>query len=325
MYHILIIGQGNIGSFIGASFQSSGWNVMHYVRHPKKAKDQIKCRFNDRRKTHTIKKGSIYEYTRIDDLYQVKDFDYIIVPVAHYQWKNVIQELNPYLNYHQTLVLVGNMWDDFDWLEDNTECPYIFAFPNFGGSIVKNELRGWLTPNFTTGFTNLLYRNRLVKFNRLLKVIGYEPKVEKDIRGWLMTHFAWVAGMYTEAAKQGSFQRMTNRFSSLKHAYQVTKDYMKIAKSQGVDFSKFEEGKKSNQSHWRNALRMYLLFLAPGLAKSLDVTKDLNDWRSYGDKILETKKKIAVEVVKSSLDSAKSYIPHGEEFYKPQTRVLLND
>lgn len=323
MYHILIIGQGNIGSFIGASFQSSGWNVRHYVRQPEKAKDHIICRFNDRRKTHTIKKGTTYKYSCIDNLYAVKDFDYIIVPVAHYQWKQVIQDLNPYLNYRQTLVLAGNFWDDYDWLEEHSECPFIFTFPNFGGSTVNNQLRGWLTPNFTTGFTNLLYRNRLIKFNRLLQEIGFEPAVEADIRGWLMTHFAWIAGMYTEAVEQGSFQKLTKRLTSLKHAYKIVDDYMQIVQKQGVDFMKYDEGAKSTQSHWWNALKTYIMFLVPGLAKSLDATKDLKVWSSYGNKILQTKKVHTAEIINTrNQDPKENYKPHTVEYYKPEQRDL---
>jgi ketopantoate reductase len=114
MNRILIIGQGNIGTFIGAALQASSCEVAHYIRNAAKARDEVILQFNDRRKATKITKGTVYHYTTLTDIHQIGSFEYIIIPVAHHQWKQVIHDLLPYLNEQQTLVLAGNIWDEFD-------------------------------------------------------------------------------------------------------------------------------------------------------------------------------------------------------------------
>jgi ketopantoate reductase len=270
MNRILIIGQGNIGTFIGAALQASNCEVAHYIRNAAKARDEVILQFNDRRKVQKITKGTVYNYTILTDIHLIGSFEYIIIPVAHHQWKQVIQDLQPYLNEQQTLVLAGNIWDEFDWFEQNIRNPYIFSFPNFGGVIINNQLKGWLTPHFTIGVTNQKYNSLLNRFISILQHAGFSPTSEKNIKGWLMTHFAYNAAMMTEAARQNGFQVMTKKWSSLIRMYRLERECMSVVNHLGINSQEYAEGKKANQPLWWNAFITYLIFLLPGLAKSAD-------------------------------------------------------
>lgn len=305
MSNILIIGQGTIGTFLGATLSANENSVVHYVREESKIRDKITLIFNDRRnKAFRLPKGKQYDYAITNSLNDIQSFNQIIVAVSHNQIRNVISMLSPSLQPNQTLVVMGNVWNDFDWFEQHIKNPYIFVFPNFGGAIVSNQLEGWLTPNFTTGITNSNHQNNLDEFNTLLSKVGFKPKEEKDIRGWLLIHFAYNAGMLLESANQNGFQIMTKKIRSLKDMYLTMRECMNVVKELGIDIENFKEGRAVNQPIWWNALKTYFMFLIPGLAKSADSSKDIKEWKSYGLKIYNTNKNLDIKAPLLTLNYA---------------------
>ncbi|MCU0389930.1 MAG: hypothetical protein MUE81_02325 [Thermoflexibacter sp.] len=286
MNKILIIGQGNIGTFLGATLNFARLKADNYVRKSNPVQTVV-LNFNDRRsKEFQIKKGIPYIYSIISDTEKIREYDYIIVPVAHYHLKEVFQMLLPCTTPNQTIIVMGNVWwSDFAWIEKNWKTPYVFAFPNFGGAVVNEKLEGWLTPNFTIGSTNPNYQNHLDKVENLLNQIGFKPHKELNIKAWLTIHFAYNAGMLLEAAKQGGFQTMTRSTHSIKNMYLTMRECLNIVKNLGIDIQDYKEGKEVFQAIWWNVLKMYFIFLIPGLAKSADATKNIDDWKSYSQKL----------------------------------------
>lgn len=280
---ILIIGQGNIGSFLGASLkQEETNNVVHFVRNKSEKPKTTTLLFRDRRNTsRKINKNEVYEYTQTEDCKDVKNADLIIIPVRHTQWKQVLDQLKPHVHPNQTFVLCGNVLDDFEWFEKNIPCPYVFAFPNFGGAIIDNKLTGWLTSKCTTGVSNPNFQPQLQQLMNILQHVGFNPKMESDIKGWLMTHFAYNAGMLAAAARHDGFQNLTSSFSYLKKMFEYMQLCVDVIKKSGIPVHTFPDGKAVYRPVWWNALKTYLLFLIPGLAKSADAAKDLDEWTSY--------------------------------------------
>jgi 2-dehydropantoate 2-reductase len=294
MNKVLIIGHGNIGTFVGATLKANE-DINHLIRqnipHPK----EVILNFSDRRsKKFRIAKGTKYPYQVTDNVEDISVYDFIVIPVAHYHFRNVIKKINPYLTPKQVVVLMGNMWNDFEWLDSNIQNPYIFVFPNFGGALINNKLQGWLTPNFTTGTTKSGNQKSLELFNDILLKSGFKPQVENDIKGWLITHFAYNAGMLLEAAKQDGFQKMTKKISSLSNMYATMQECMSVASKTGIDITRFKEGRAVYQAKWWNALKTYFMFLVPGLAKNADATKNIEDWTSYSKEIWKTGNQISV-------------------------------
>lgn len=185
------------------------------------------------------------------------------------------------LKNNQTLIICGNVLDDFEWFDKNISCPYVFSFPNFGGAIVNGRLQGWLTANFTVGITNELFQPNLNMVSKLLSESGFKPRMESDIKGWLMTHFAYISGMLSEAALQNGFKRMTKSLTGLKKMYITMRECVNVIKEYGVDVMKFSEGRSVYAPLWWNVTKTFFLFLTPGLAKSADATKDTTEWKSY--------------------------------------------
>ncbi|MDH4091553.1 MAG: hypothetical protein OEV74_02605 [Cyclobacteriaceae bacterium] len=301
MKRILIIGKGNIGTFLGASLNINE-HITHFTRKNVVYPKEVILKFTDRRdKKYRINKGIKYQYRTINDAQEIANYEYIIIPVAHYHLKSVINTIKPNLNRNQVLVIMGNVWDDFAWIESSIINPYVFVFPNFGGSIVNGSLQGWLTPNFTTGVTNPDFIGQLIEFESILRAIGFKPQNEKDIIGWLMTHFAYNAGMLLEAAKQDGFQKMTKTFNGLKKMYATMRECMNVVSELNIDVNKFKEGRAVYRAMWWNVIKTYLMFSLPGLAKSADASKNIEDWTSYSGKIWETakQKNISVPILNS--------------------------
>ena len=295
---ILLLGQGAIGTMIGAAFKASGMDAFHLPHHPENVRPSVQLTFRDMRKTGMkIKKGTAYAYDCIAIPAQTSAFDTIFLPLSHRHWREAVASLKPFLHQGQTLVLSGNVWDDFEWFRENIPVPYVFAFPNFGGAVSNGALGGWLTPKFTLGVTNTAFSDRLEKVSELLHSAGFRPQVQTDIRGWLMTHFAFNAGLLAEAAAQNGFGNMTRNWDSLLRAYRRARACVQVAEQAGVRTSDFPEGRQAHQALWWNALKTRLLFLIPGLAESADAGKNLEEWSSYYEKVRQTAEQVPLEIL----------------------------
>ena len=64
---------------------------------------------------------------------------------------------------------------------------------------------------------------------------------------------------------------------------------------ENIETQTFKEGRIAFQPIWWNALKTYFMFLIPGLAKSADASKDIEEWRSYGQKIYNTSQNLELE------------------------------
>ena len=296
MSRILIVGQGNIGTFMGATLKASH-DVTHYVNHAWETEEDVKLRFNDRREgKYKLGSDKSYQYKLTNELSEVKDYNYVIIPVNHNEFQSVLIKLLPYLHSNQTLILMGNIWNDFEWIKKNISIPFIYAFPNFGGAIVNNELHGWLTGKFTIGITNKKYKRNLKAVKLLLRKSGFRIKNQSDMKGWLTTHFAYNAGMLLEAANKNGFRSMTKSWKSMKNMFLLIKECMIVANGLGVETKKFGEGKELGLPIWWNVLKTYLVFLIPGMAKSADAGKNIQQWRSYAEKIYDTGVKLNIQM-----------------------------
>jgi ketopantoate reductase len=291
--HILIIGQGCIGTFLGAALQQNPIHrVVHFLKSKSGKPTDIILNFNDRRTGRTptskkILKRSRYVYSQTETLDAVASADVIFVPVRHHQWRMTIASIAHTLHDKQIVVLCGNVLDDFEWFTEHLPIPFVFAFPNFGGATVEGELRGWLTAHFTLGITNLAYTEPLSHIRDLLTQTGFQPRVESDIQGWLMTHFAYNAGMLKAAAQYNGFQTLTTSCSALSTMWRTMKACMNTIQEAGIDVRRFKEGKQVYSPLRLNVLKTYLMFRIPGLAKSADAGKDIIEWLSYSEAIRE--------------------------------------
>jgi ketopantoate reductase len=288
MKKILIFGQGNIGTFTGAALHAAGHEVHHYLRNASKARSGIELAFNDRRpKQHRLGKGSYYEYTTLFELDKASQYDIIILPLGHTQFREAIESLTPFIKpQKQLLVIMGNVWADFDWFEQHIPCPYIYCFPNFGGAVVDGKLRGWLTRKFTMGAT-ADFSGQVTAFKKLLEKAGFTPTVSSDITGWLKVHFAYVGGMMHEAAIQGGYRFVAKSFSSMRSMYLHIRKCMEVVRALGTEPTAFAEGREAFGAIWWNSLKMYLMFLLPGVAEGADASFDKKDWLSYSEAIFQ--------------------------------------
>ena len=69
---------------------------------------------------------------------------------------------------------------------------------------------------------------------------------------------------------------------------------MDVVNKMGIDVENFTEGKTAYQAKGRNTLKTFFMFLLPGLAKSADATKNIEDWMSYSKEIWKSAQEISM-------------------------------
>lgn len=152
--NIAILGTGVIGTFWGYALRQGSHRVCHLVRPGKPdagVPKRVYLDFTDRRPVKQQAKE--YTYALETDWNALAAADAIIVPVKHTQWQPAVSALLPYLPDKTTVVLAGNVWeDDYEWLDGQLAGRYLFAFPHFGGAIVNDTLKGWLTGHMSLGY-----------------------------------------------------------------------------------------------------------------------------------------------------------------------------
>jgi len=190
MARVLIVGNGTIGTFLGISLKAAGNEVKHLLRQGKRAYP-VSCQFRDMRRGKYKTKQQEYPYQSISDPKEASSFDFIFVPVGSFDLRQAVKSLMPFLKPEQYLILVGNLWEDVDYLKRYYPGRYVFAFPHFGGTIHNRILSGWLTQRISIGELEGVDSFRLNNLNELLTNAGFKPEVKKDMRSWLLTHFAW--------------------------------------------------------------------------------------------------------------------------------------
>lgn len=282
MENVLIIGQGNIGTMVGAKLKAAGYSVDHYVRNKHKSRSAIRLKITDFTSGVKLAKKENYIYKNVYDIRLIKNYNYVFVSVPQFQLREVIIDISPFLKKSQKVVIMGNVWNDFNFIESNLNCIYFFAFPNFAGVVKNDILVGVLTRKFTTGFTNYTYSKEQIKFDQLLTSIGFKPQQKQmNIAGWLLVHYAFMGSIMTVAAKEDSFVKMTSKFKSIKDIFLLMKEYMAVVEYYNIDLKKFNESKTIYNSLWYNTLKFYLIFRVPGLARKVNLLKDINVWTSF--------------------------------------------
>lgn len=281
MASILIIGQGNIGTFVGAALQQAGHTVKHYIRAFATPRDSVELRFMDRRRKHKLKKGTTYNYVYVKDQKELRTFDFVFISVGPDAVRPVLEELQPLTKAAPVYIIASNVWGDFDWMREHMMNPFVFAFPNFGGAIVDGTLKGWLTGNFTTGILFKEYNPQLRAWTELVEAAGFRARPQADIEGWLRTHYAYMGGMMLEAARSGGFRKMTKRLGRLARMFRTQREFMQVVRGLGTDISQFKEGRRPFRPVWMMVILTFLLFLLPGLARSVDILRDDEVWTGY--------------------------------------------
>jgi ketopantoate reductase len=215
-------------------------------------------------------------------------FDFIFLPIGNHELRSALEVVVPNLRPDQYLVLSGNLWDGFDYLENNIPGRYVLAFPHFGGAITEGTLSGWLTRNLSLGYISAENSKQLEQLKAFFESNGFKPKIRPDLKEWMLTHFAWNTGIMTEAYVQGGFRNMLRRFRNLKRAYYITREAMQVVKLLGVDYLRFEEGRMSEKPVWLNAIKVALLFKMSRIARIFDAAGNIPEWKSYGRSVLIT-------------------------------------
>ncbi len=294
---ILILGTGAMGAFYGWALASAGHDVRHWVRPGKLAAEKgrsLQIKTMDRRAKGFKKGPKSYAFSLLEAEGEIKAFDWILLPLPYFQMEEAVKSLAALTHPGALFLLMGNLWHPVERFDAWIPGRYMFVFPHHGGSISNGALKGWLTPAMSLGEPGGSETDRILQLKAFFESAGYRPQI-RDMRGWLLVHFASFTGFYAEALRMGGVARMARSWKSLVRSQVIAREAMDVVKRLGVDVAQFPEGRKVYQPFWQNALLYKLLALMPGVARTMDQNRKTADWESYGRSVLETAKALGMD------------------------------
>jgi 2-dehydropantoate 2-reductase len=313
---ILIYGAGVVGATYGWQLSQAGHEVSVLV---KKGKKQIvenngiylHCTdFRDNKKQVT---ETVFRPLVIDELSPENDYEFIIVTVNNIQLQQVLSVLSQSAGKANILFFQNN-WDSFDEIA-NYLAPeqYFFGFPFMvgGGTNEKGincaisglkysytpvgELNGELTP-------------RVQKIVKVLEDAKLKPVMSKQIKEWLISHYAVAAGLSAGIIKAGSAANFTKNTAIIKETIKAIKEGLNICRKRGIN----PKDEKSNSLYYLPP------FIAAAMAKKIYGNEALqlmfdghtkhspDEMGKMVNDIIENRKKYKVET--PNLKKKKNYI-----------------
>jgi len=264
---ILIYGAGIVGTTYGWQLSQAGHEVSVLVKKEKKQiiEDKgiylhcIDFRDNKKQITETVFRPQV-----IDELLPENDYEFIFVTVNNIQLQQVLPVLSQSAGKANILFFQNN-WDSFDEIANYlTPKQYFFGFPFMvgGGMNEKgiNSVISGLKYSFTpVGELNGELTPRVQKIVNALGEAKLKPVVIKQIKEWLISHYAVAAGLSAGIMKAGSAADFTKNTAIIKETIKSIREGLDICRERGIN----PKDEKSN-------LLYYLpLFICATIAKKI--------------------------------------------------------
>lgn len=308
--NVLIIGKGVIGTLYAYLFKSNDINTSHLVRSIPDYKriyidllnvtKEAQAYFND-----------TYEYNFVTkDNVKLSNYDLIIIPVRHYQIKEVFELLNSISkNKINIPVLVfGNVWDKLEDIEKlhNDANKVLFGMPRGGGSISRDVLKGAVLKDVILE-KNSKKEKHLQAIRELFSSIKRNIVEIDKIQDWYWSHLATTLAWICGAVKAQGFDKYSKSFSLIKESIKIGKKALEIVKARGGNIEVCEDIKPFLLPDWLSAFIVMIMLKRKDAAIISQGHGDNNKeelYRIYQD-ILNTGKDLKVDI--SLLESYEKY------------------
>ena len=302
---ILIYGAGIVGTTYGWQLSQAGHEISVLVKKEKKQTIEnngiyLHCtdfRNNKKQVTETIFRPQV-----IDELSPENNYEFIIVAVNNIQLQQVLPVLTKSAGKANILFFQNN-WDSFDEIA-NFLVPeqYFFGFPFMvGGGIIEKGINcavsGLKYSHTPIGELNGELTPRVQKIVKALEEARLKPVVYKQIKEWLISHYAVATGLSAGIMKAGSATNFTKNTAIIKEAIKAIREGLNICKERGIN----PKEEKSNSVYFLP------LFIAAVIAKKIYSNEALQlmfdghtkhspeEMRKMFDDIIEYGKKYNVE------------------------------
>ena len=264
---ILIYGAGIVGTTYGWQLSQAGHEVSVLVKKEKKQtieNNGIYLHCTDFRDNKKQVAETVFRPQVIDELSPENNYEFIIVAVNNIQLQQVLPVLAKSAGKANILFFQNN-WDSFDEIA-NFLAPeqYFFGFPFMvGGGIsekgINCAISGLKYSHTPIGELNGELTPRVEKIVNALEEAKLKPVVYKQIKKWLVSHYAVAVGLSAGIMKAGSAASFTKNTAIIKEAIKTIREGLNICKERGIN----PKDEKSN------SLYFLPLFIAAVIAKKI--------------------------------------------------------
>lgn len=248
---IVIYGAGVTGCTYGWQLSEAGHDITVLVR--KGQKQQIEeqgihliCQDFRGDKKKTI--DTIFRPRMIDELDAQNDFEYILVTTNKIQLPDVLPVLGASAGKAHVLFFQNN-WDCFDEISRYLKPEqYFFGFPFMvgGGRYadgIHSVISGMKYSHTPIGEVNGEITPRVRKISQALEEAHLKPVLSRNIRLWLITHYAAAAGLTAGILSAGNAARFVGDSAIMRTAIRAIREGFAICLKQGYD-AKVEKANK---------------------------------------------------------------------------------
>jgi len=235
---ILMFGRGVIATQYAWALEKAGNMVDFYVRPGRAIQygSSVNLEILDARKNKkgTLVKGK-WPIAMREELEANHDYDLIIVSVNHNQLDEVIRFIAPRVG-KATVMMFNNLWVDPKEVESLLpKDQLVWGFPGAGGGYTSfDTLKGGFMKSIFMGFVGdttatLRYKNVRTLFEKA----NFSISEKKDFRSWLWFHFAFNAGLSTQALKVGGFDKVFDSTDNLKQVILLVREMLPLIREKG--------------------------------------------------------------------------------------------
>lgn len=241
---VLIYGAGIVSSTYGWQLSKAGHEITVLVRPEKKPgikKEGIHIHCIDFRSGQKEIEDVIFKPDVIDSLSVDNDFEYIIVTTNNLHLKEILPILSKSAgNAH--ILFFQNMWiDDLDSINKYlSRKQYFFGFPFMVGGgrdahCINIAISGLKQSHTPLGELSGEVTERVQKIAGAFEYANLRPIIYNQIKSWLITHYAVVAGLSAGIMKAKSGRNFASNSDILKEAIKAVREGLDICRKLGYN------------------------------------------------------------------------------------------
>ncbi|MFF2050527.1 ketopantoate reductase family protein [Leifsonia sp. NPDC058194] len=234
-----MFGRGVIATIYGQALQAAGHDVEYFVRPGRVVEygSEVRMDVLDARRAPLGRRVQQTAPTRLrDDLDPSDAYDLVVLSVGHHRLVDAAAFLAPRLG-DATLLVFGNVWEEpLSAIAPIPAEQVVFGFPQGGGGFTDDGvLHGALLRPVIVGTAGSAPSPRELAVQGAFRSAGFSIREEKDMRGWLLLHFAADAGMHAQGRVHGGLAAMIGDRTAFRDALLTAQELLPVVEARGVD------------------------------------------------------------------------------------------
>lgn len=252
---ILIYGAGVVGSTYGWQLAEAGYDVTLLVRKEKRRQLEesgINIHCADFRSGRRVIKDVLFRPNVIDELSSQNDFEYIIVATHSPQLREVLPILKESAGKAHILFFQNLWYDNFEEIATYLQpAQYFFGFPFMGGGGrddkgINSAISGLKYSHTLLGEIGGENTPRVQKMVEALNKANLKPIVYKQIKIWLITHYAVAAGLLAGVIKAGGAKAFISSSKTVRETIRGIREGLTVCAKLGIN----PQSEKANKLYY---------------------------------------------------------------------------